>query len=146
MLAAIMSSAAFSERDRDSTASKQPDPFGAMRREIHEETGILQADIHEQFCLGVVYDIATPHAEMCFLTRLNIPLAHVFKRIPEEDEIKQLETLSVTKESLRNFLLKNHGNISATGEPNLLMYGGVRFGEKWFKEMLRYLIEMSPGF
>jgi len=136
----------FFERDRDSTVTKQPDPFGAIRREIREETGILQSDIREQFCLGVVYDTATPHAEMCFLTCLTIPLTEVRNRIPEEDEIKQLETLFITKENLRDFLLKNHGNISATGEPNLLMYGGVRFGEKWFEEMLRYLIEMSPDF
>ena len=136
----------FFERDRDSSVSQQPDPFGAIRREIREETGILQSDISEQFCLGVVYDAATPHAEMCFLTQLKIPLAQVFKRIPEEDEIKQLETLFVTKESLRDFLLRNHGNISATGEPNLLMYGDVRFGREWFEKMMRYLIEMSPGF
>ncbi len=136
----------FFERDLDSTVSQQPDPFGAIRREIREETGILQSDMSEQFCLGVVYDAATPHAEMCFLTQLKIPLAQVFKRIPEEDEIKQLETLFVTKESLRDFLLKNHGNISATGEPNLLMYGGVRFGGAWFEEMMRHLLEISPGF
>lgn len=136
----------FFERDRDSTVTKQPDPFGAIRREIREETGILQSDIHEQFCLGVIYDTITPHAEICFLTRLIIPLAEVHKRIPEEDEIKQLETLFITIEKLRDFLLQNHGNISATGEPNLLMYGGVRFGEKWFEETMRYLIEMSPDF
>jgi 8-oxo-dGTP pyrophosphatase MutT (NUDIX family) len=135
----------FFERDRDSTVSKQPDPFGAMRREIREETGILQSDIREQCCLGVVYDTATPHAEMCFLTQLNIPLAEVHNRIPEEDEIKQLETLFVTKESLRDFLLKIHGNISATGEPNLLMYGGVRFGEWWFEEQMLRCAQHDTG-
>jgi 8-oxo-dGTP pyrophosphatase MutT (NUDIX family) len=126
----------FFERDRDSTGSKQPDPFGAICREIREETGIQVLDIREQYCLGVVYDIATPHGEICFLTQLNIPLAEVYKRVPEEEEIKRLESLFVTKESLREFLLKNHGNISATGEPNLLMYGGVRFGEEWFEEVM----------
>ncbi len=136
----------FFERGRDSTVSQQPDPFGAISREIREETGILQSDIREQFCLGVVYDTATPHAEMCFLTCLSIPLVEVHNRIPEEDEIKQLEMLKVTETELREFLVKNHGNISATGEPNLLMYGGVRFGERWFEKMMRYLIEMSPGF
>ena len=136
----------FFERDLDSTVSQQPDPFGAIRREIREETGILQSDIREQFCLGVVYDTATPHAEMCFLTCLSIPLVEIQNRIPEEDEIKQLEMLKVTEAELREFLVKNHGNISATGEPNLLMYGGVRFGREWFEKMMRYLIEMSPGF
>jgi len=135
----------FFERDRDSTGSKQPDPFGAICREIREETGIQQTDISEQFCLGVVYDTATPHAELCFLTRLIIPLAEVHRRVPEEDEIKKLEVLKVTKESLREFLLKNHGNISATGEPNLLLYGGVKFGERWLEEMMGYLNETSPG-
>src|SRR5260370_3668958 len=73
----------FFERDRDSTITKQPDPFGAICREIHEETGILQSDIREQFCLGVVYDTATPHAEMCFLTCLTIPSAEVHNSKPQ---------------------------------------------------------------
>jgi hypothetical protein len=129
----------FFERDRDSSGSKQPDPFGAISREIREETGIQVPDIREQSCLGVVYDIATPHGEMCFLTRLNIPLSEVYQRVPEENEIKRLESLYITKESLREFVIKNHGNISATGEPNLLMYGGVRFGEAWFEEVMGQL-------
>ena len=135
----------FFERGLDSTGSKQPDPFGAICREIREETGIQLSDMREQSCLGVVYDRATPHAEMCFLTQLDIPLAEVHERVPEEDEIKHLETLFVTKESLRDFLLKNHGNISATGEPNLLMYGEVRFGEEWLGEVMGRLSASYSG-
>ena len=134
----------FFERDLDTsitsetseTSETNPDPFAAIRREIREETGIQAADIAEQYCLGVVYDLATPHAELCFLTRLNIPLHEVRQRVPEEDEIKQLLSLHVTEENLRDFILANHGNISATGEPNLLMYGAARFGEKWFQTSL----------
>ena len=136
----------FFERDRDSTASagdgtpdRQPDPFGAMRREIREETGITPADIREQYCLGLVYDVATPHAELCFLTRLQIALDEVRTRVPEEDEIKQMETLRVTAESLRAFILAHHGHISATGEPNLLLYGGTLFGTEWMEEVMRML-------
>jgi 8-oxo-dGTP pyrophosphatase MutT (NUDIX family) len=135
----------FFERDLDTsitnetseTSETNPDPFAAMRREIREETGVQVADIAQQYCLGVVYDLATPHAELCFLTRLNIPLHEVRQRVPEEDEIKQLLTLHVTEESLRDIILTNHGNISATGEPNLLMYGAVKFGEKWFEDLMR---------
>jgi hypothetical protein len=123
----------FFERDRDSTDDAQPDPFGAMRREIREETGISAADIAEQYCLGLVYDLATPHAELCFLTRLHIPLSEVKTRIPEEDEIKQLETLYVTEQSLRDFIVRNHGNISATGEPNLLLYGELLYSKQWLQ-------------
>jgi 8-oxo-dGTP pyrophosphatase MutT (NUDIX family) len=121
----------FFERGLDILDNGGPDPFGAMRREIREETGIQFADIAEQYCLGLVYDLATPHAELCFLTRLHISLAEVKTRVPEEDEIKQLETLFVTEQSLREFLLENHGNISVTGEPNLLLYGELRYGKQW---------------
>jgi 8-oxo-dGTP pyrophosphatase MutT (NUDIX family) len=120
----------FFERGLDSLENGRPDPFGAMRREIREETGIQFADIAEQYCLGLVYDLATPHAELCFLTRLHISLAEVKTRVPEEDEIKQLETLYVSEQSLRDFLARNHGNISATGEPNLLLYGELLFGKQ----------------
>jgi len=129
----------FFERDLDTSATN-PDPFAAIRREIREETGIQAADITEQYCLGVVYDVATPHAEVCFLTRLCIPLNEVHQRVPEDDEIQQLLSLYVTEENLRDFILTNHGNISATGEPNLLLYGTVKFGEGWFEEMMARLV------
>jgi len=124
----------FFERHLDQVGSL-PDPFGAVRREIREETGIQSDDIRDQYCLGVVYDLQMPHGEMCFLTRLHIPLDEVLRRVPEEHEIKQLIPLHVTVDSLRKFVLKHHGNISATGEPNLLMYGGWKFGGPWFEEV-----------
>ena len=128
----------FFERDLD-MATTQPDPFAAICREIREETGIQLKDISEQYSLGVVYDLTTPHAEMCFLTRLNISLEEVYRRVPEEKEIQQLLSLYITKGSLLHYVLANHGNISATGEPNLLMYGAVRFGEEWFEEVMERL-------
>ena len=128
--------AGFFEREQDRDAQGQPDPFGAMCRELREETGIQVADIKEQYCLGTVYDVINPHGELCFLTRLHISLAQVLKRTPEDDEVKKLQALAVTNESLRDFLIANHGNISATGEPNLLMYGGWKFGEEWLGEVM----------
>jgi len=73
---------------------------------------------------------------LCFLTELNIGLAEVHRRVPEDDEVKELLTLEATAEGLRDFVLSHHGNISATGEPNMLMYGAVRFGEGWFEEVM----------
>src|SRR6266571_4517381 len=70
----------FFERNLDTTT--RPDPFRAICREIREETGIQSNDIQEQYCLGVVYDLTTPHGEICFLTRLNITLAEAYTRTP----------------------------------------------------------------
>jgi hypothetical protein len=47
-----------------------------------------------------------------------------------------LLALPVTSRNLREFILNNHGNISTTGESNLLMYGGLRFGEEWWEEVM----------
>ncbi len=127
----------FFERHLD--MATQPDAFAAIRREIREETGIQADDIQEQRCLCIVYDLATPHAELCFLTRLRIPLSEVLTRTAEDDEVKQLYPLRVTAESLRTFLLHQHGNISATGEPNLLRYGAWKFGEAWYRELMQML-------
>lgn len=126
----------FFERELDMCT--QPDPFAAIRREIREETGIQASDIKEQYSLGVVYDLQTPHGEMCFLTRLNISLHEVlYDRTPEEDEIKQIYSLQTTPESLHEFIVTHHGNISATGEPNLLLYGSEKFGKEWFDEVMK---------
>jgi 8-oxo-dGTP pyrophosphatase MutT (NUDIX family) len=143
----------FFERDLDAQAVAPstevathitPDPFRAIQREIREETGIQQADIREQYCLGVVYDLTMPHGEMCFLTRLRIPLAEVQTRVPEEQEIQQLRSLHVTRASLTAFLRTHHGNISPTGEPNLLLYGALLFGEEWFEEMMGDMKRAEP--
>ena len=133
----------FFERNVDVTAQTMlPDPFGAICREIREETGVQIDDISQQYCLGVVYDVQVPHAEMCFLTRLNISRDEVIHhRTPEEDEIKELLTLKVDETSLREFIVHHHGNISATGEPNLLLYGAWKFGEEWFVEVMAKLHE-----
>lgn len=128
----------FFERHLDGGQQRsKPDPFGAMRREIREETGIQAEDIREQYCLGAVYDLTTPHAELCFLMQLQISLDEVLRnRQPEVNEIKQLRYLAVTKESLQAFILSHHGNISATGEPNLLFYGAWKFGENWLRQVM----------
>ncbi len=122
----------FCERGIDAGQSNSLDPFAAMRREIREETGILAEDISLQLCLGLVYDLLTPHTELCFVTQLYIPLATVMTRTPLDGEIKRLHTLSVTAEGLRTFLSEHEGSISATGHPNLLLYGSWKFGGEWF--------------
>jgi 8-oxo-dGTP pyrophosphatase MutT (NUDIX family) len=121
----------FCERGIDTNEQQQPDPFQAMRREIREETGIQTSDIRAQYCLGLVYDLATPHSELCFLTRLHIPYAEVQRRKPADNEIKTLQALAVTRDSLKQFMQEQHGNISATGAANLILYGAWKFGDTY---------------
>lgn len=129
----------FFERGLDTTSEAQPDPFAAARREIREEVGVVDEDIRQQYCFGAVYDLLTPHAELCFLAQLNVPLTSVLSRTPLDGEIKHLYSLHATAESMRTFILEHHGAISATGEPNLLMYGAWKFGEAWHDEVMEQI-------
>ena len=124
--------------DRD--AHGQPDPFAAMLREIGEETGVQAEDVSEQSCLGLVYDLTLPHAELCFLTRLHIPLATVMhERTSEDQEIRRLQSLQITATQLRDFIVQHHGNISPSGEPNMLFYGAHKFGLSWFTKVMNHI-------
>lgn len=127
--------AGFFECDLDRDARGCPDPFGALRRELREEIGIQAADIRAQYCVGAAYNVVSPHGEICFWTLLGISLAEVRTREPEDDEVDNLLALHITKDSLRDFILTNHGHISPTGEANLLMYGAAKFGEAWFESV-----------
>ena len=130
----------FIDRTSDVDAHGRPDPFAAILREIREETGIRVEDVSEQICLGIVYDLALPHAELCFLTRLHIPLATVMhERAQEDQEIRHLQSLPVTAIQLRDFIVQHHGNISPTGEPNMLFYGAHKFGLSWLTEVMNHI-------
>jgi len=126
----------FMERGTDDK-EHAPDPFAAMNREMREETGIRTEDIREQYCLGMVYDTLLPHPELCFVTRLNIPLATVSKRKPEDNEVKTLRVLRVTAASLKESIFTHHGNFSPTGEAALILYGTWKFGAGWFDDVMR---------
>jgi len=134
--------AGFFERSRDHDAAGQPDPFGALRRELREETGIQASDIRGEYCLGAAYDLTSPHGELCFWTPLAISLAEVRARVPEDDEVQRLLAMHATADTLRDFILTNHGHISATGEPAFLMYGAERFGEVWLSAIMDALASL----
>lgn len=127
----------FIERIPDRNVHGRPDPFAAMLREIREETGVRATDVSEQICLGIVYDLTLPHAELCFLTCLHISLATVMhERTPEDQEIRHLQSLQITDTRLRDFIIQHHGNISPSGEANMLLYGAHKFGSSWLTEVM----------
>lgn len=125
----------FMDRDKDGVGHA-PDPFAAMNREMREETGIQEQDIREQYCLGMVYDTLVPHPELCFVTRLSIPLTTLSKRKPEDNEVKELRMLRVNATTLKESIQANHGNISPTGEAALILYGTWKFGAGWFEDVM----------
>jgi 8-oxo-dGTP pyrophosphatase MutT (NUDIX family) len=131
----------FMDQDYDLAANLVPDPFAAVAREAHEELGI-HLEYESVQLLGLVYDLATPHPELCFSTDVPYSFRDVetcVKYARTDGEVKRIEGISSTAKKLRNFILENHGRISATGEPCLLLYGRHTFGEGWYREMMEAL-------
>ncbi|MBI2864026.1 MAG: NUDIX hydrolase [Chloroflexi bacterium] len=126
----------FCERYKDGpSAEGWSDPAKAIQREVREETGLRVA--RRRFtCLGLVYDLATPHPELCFTATVDATLADVLRRPGTDGEVRHLESIADKPEALRAFILVNHGNISATGEPCLLLHGKRHFGSIWYRVLL----------
>jgi len=132
----------FIDRDIDFKLNLTPCPFKAIKREVKEETGV---DLEDSviYSLGVVYDLVSPHPEMCFLVNLSISskeILDVFLTSKHDFEVHDIELIHDSESELSNFIFYNHGNISATGEPCLLLYGKYKYGESWYKDIVQKII------
>lgn len=118
--------------DRDLDGGESPHPSRAIQREVREEVGLRLARRRFE-CLGLVYDLATPHPELCFAASVDSRFDRICRRRGTDGEVQHLEFVEASGEALRAFILANHGNISATGEPCLILYGRRRFGPDWYE-------------
>jgi 8-oxo-dGTP pyrophosphatase MutT (NUDIX family) len=120
----------YADRDKDFHAS-QFNPFEAIAREVNEETGLaLSPDSF--LCSGLAYDVLTPHPELCFVA--HAPHSHQVADAHKnsDGEIRTLEFLDDSPDSLENFLRQHHTQVSATGEAALLLHGLHSYGPAWF--------------
>ena len=120
----------YADRNKDLRASSF-NPFDAIAREVNEETGLALSP-SSFICSGLAYDVLTPHPELCFVAQA--PHSHeVLEAHKKSDgEIRALEFVEDSPQSLENFLRQHHGQISATGEAALLLHGLHSYGQFWF--------------
>jgi len=117
--------------DRQWDGAARPDPFGAMRREILEESG-LNTDPDRILCLGLVYDRGSPHPELCFTAQVELPFQEIAKAVPADSELRTVEFVSDDRTALKQFIRRNRNNLCATGQASLVLYGRYRYGRRWF--------------
>ena len=66
----------FFDREADFGIDSIPNPFNGIKREVQEEIGVKLKDT-DLFSLGLVYDLVTPHPEMCFyISEKHLPYIH----------------------------------------------------------------------
>jgi 8-oxo-dGTP pyrophosphatase MutT (NUDIX family) len=127
----------FADREHDMVAANFS-PFDAISREVREETG-LSIEASAFTCLGLCYDLLTPHPELCFMGRGPGSREVVEAFRASDNEIQALEFLEDSAESVANFIREHHGRISATGEGCLLLYGLFSYGREWFNRLTSLL-------
>jgi 8-oxo-dGTP pyrophosphatase MutT (NUDIX family) len=128
----------FTDVDKDKPNRKIPILFAAILREILEETG-LKISFQNIFGTGLVYDLINPHPEIAFVANTNLPFRQIQKIKSTDNEIHKLDFIPDNKDQLTNFISENHGNISATGEAALLLYGKGIYGKSWFENILKLI-------
>jgi 8-oxo-dGTP pyrophosphatase MutT (NUDIX family) len=120
----------YADRNKDLRTSSF-NPFDAITREVNEETGLALTP-HSFICSGLAYDVLTPHPELCFVAQAQHSHQVLEAHKKSDGEIRALEFLEDSPESLQNFLRTHHGKISATGEAALLLHGLHSYGQPWF--------------
>lgn len=119
-----------------------PDPFKAIVREVHEETGLKLQDGTIRL-VGIVHDLMTPHFEMCFYTDSNLyskEIMKIFTSSQKDREVDKLEFIEASRDKLADFILSQHHLIAVTGQACLTLYGKHKYGAQWFRKVIDSLV------
>lgn len=115
-----------------------PNPFHGIAREVEEEVG-LKLPAHAVRLTGVVYDLITPHPELCFCAESNLSsreITRIFLRSEKDHEVEKLSYIDASKEKLGEFIVSRRRVTSVTGQACLLLYGKHKYGAAWFRTVL----------
>jgi len=122
--------AGYMELDRD---GRQPHPFDALKREVHEELGVDLDEAHLR-ATGLVR--ALYGSELCFRCRVSISfddLLMIRAGLGEDSEIEKLQALDDSPEAVASFLSAHLEHLAPPGKACLLLYGREAYGEEWYE-------------
>jgi len=127
----------FMDRSQD-FRNGMPDPFQAIAREVKEEVGLkLESDAIQ--LVGMVYDLVTPHPEMCFCAESNLPsteITDIFLNCEKDCEVDNLEYIDASEDKLAMFIQSQRSLTSVTGQACLTLYGKHKYGDRWFHNII----------
>jgi hypothetical protein len=112
------------------------DPFLAALRELHEEAGVLEPDLSEIRCIGIIEDHRLRQPEL--ILRADTPLTRALmdaRMVPEEHH--ELAAIEAADPAIRAALLNPALTPVAAGA--LLLWGRSQWGESWLKHALAEL-------
>jgi 8-oxo-dGTP pyrophosphatase MutT (NUDIX family) len=133
--------AGFMEKNAD-IIHDRPDPFGALRREVREELGILLE--HGVRCTGLVR--TAMGSELCFSCPLDITFEGLLSTKAgsrTDAEIDELFALPDSPASILSFLTDHRPHVVPSGMACLLLHGRNRHGEVWYDRAIGALSRRS---
>jgi hypothetical protein len=118
------------------------DVFEEIRRELHEELSLADADVADLLCLGMAEDELLCQPELIFLARIALPCTAI------ESNLSQQEHRSIwavaPEAAAVEAVLDDVTAITPIGVATLLLWGRWQFGETWF-EKRRPRFELPPA-
>ena len=107
-----------------------PDISSAVRREMHEELSLGEADLTSIRCLGIIEDIAIRQPEMIFSSRSTLTRARIESQLDDTEHGGML-AIEARHETIEKVLL-DAKEFTPVAVGTLLLFGKDQFGEVWY--------------
>jgi 8-oxo-dGTP pyrophosphatase MutT (NUDIX family) len=108
-----------------------PDLFAAVRRELHEEVRLVDADLDVVRLTGVVEDLRLRQPELIFRVKVRVSRARLEAQMNREEHHYAVAVRTTPAEVATAL---GDPAITPVGVASLLLWGRVAFGEAWYAE------------
>jgi hypothetical protein len=120
------------------SSSAAPDPFAAIFRELDEELRLAETDIELMRLTGVVEDIRLQQPELIFRVKCRLPRAQIEAQVERQEHAGSV-AVAARPDTVGAALLD--AAMTPVAVAALLLWGRGAFGEKWYGEAARGLVE-----
>jgi hypothetical protein len=120
------------------------DAFASMRRELAEEAKIVNDEIEELICLGLIRDPHVRQPELIFNATVRMTREEVAGRIQSaDDEHVGVEACRDLPEAIETFI-RTTPRVAAVAAGGLCLHGRRMWGGAWFDQTVRRLPPPIP--
>jgi 8-oxo-dGTP pyrophosphatase MutT (NUDIX family) len=109
-----------------------PDPFAAIRRELHEELSLTPADLLPDGlrCTGIAEDLSIRQPELIFTAHSTRTRQEIESRL-DDTEHHSAWAIAATREAIESALASSE-DFTPVAIASILLYGRNQFGKSWF--------------
>jgi 8-oxo-dGTP pyrophosphatase MutT (NUDIX family) len=121
------------------------DPFDAVRRELREELSMVDGDIADMRCTGLVEDLRLLQPELIFAVETSLSLDELASQV-DETEHHSIWSTPATIDAVQAALAAQRDQLTPVAIASLLLWGRLRFGQTWFDDATSRVTGASGSF